>query len=79
MTSAISYALYCLCCLTCCLVTVVLLLAIIGSMFMKKKGKKPVSIKEAVVAGAEVSRAYVRGGKSREQLLAEEDEEEKRR
>lgn len=29
--------------------------------------------------GYEASRAFVRGGKSREQLLAEEDEEENRR
>lgn len=66
------------CSLLCCLLFFVLVLAIIGMMFLRKKGKKNVTAKDAILAGAEVSRAFVRGEKTREQLLAEEDEEERR-
>lgn len=68
-----------ICSLLCCLLFFVLVLVIIGSMFLKKRGKKNASVAEAFKAGAEVSRAFVRGEKTREQLLAEEDEEEKKR
>lgn len=72
----VTYIVSALCSLTCCFLFFVLVLAIVGSMFLKKRGKKNVSAAEAIRAGAEVSRAFVRGEKTREQLLAEEDEEE---
>ncbi|MFZ5479417.1 MAG: hypothetical protein ACOZNI_21815 [Myxococcota bacterium] len=64
--------------LCCCSGFVLIFLLIVGMMVLRKKGKKNVSAKEAIQAGAEVSRAFVRGKKTREELLAEEDEEEGR-
>ena len=58
-----------LCSGTCCLLFVVLLLAIVGMMVLRKRGKKKVSAKEALQAGADASRAFIRGSKSREELL----------
>lgn len=65
-----------LCSGTCCLLFVVLLLAIIGMMVLRKRGKKKVSAKEAIQAGADASRAFIRGSKSREELLREAELED---
>lgn len=73
----ITYIISAVCSLLCCFLFFVIILALIGSMFLKKKGKTNASPKEMIMAGAEVSRAFVRGDKTREQLLAEEDEEER--
>ena len=64
-----------LCSGLCCLLFVVLFFALIGMMFLRKRGKKNVGAREAVQAGVELSRAFVRGEKTREQLLAEEDDD----
>jgi high-affinity Fe2+/Pb2+ permease len=63
-----------LCCGSCFLFVVL----IVGWMVLRKRGKKA-SPRQAVVVGVqEMSRAFVRGMKSREELLREEDEEEGR-
>lgn len=63
----------------CCCCGVPFILFIVGFMVLRKKGKTEISAKEAVVAGVDqVSRAFVRTGKSREEMIAEEDAEEDR-
>lgn len=63
-----------LCCGSCFLFVVLL----IGWMVLRKRGRKA-SPRQAVVVGVqEMSRAFVRGLKTREELLREEDEEERR-
>jgi hypothetical protein len=74
-----TYIIGALCSLSCCFLFVLLMLAIIGGMFLRKKGKQKVTAREAIQAGMEQSRAFIRGEKSREQMLQEEDEEERRR
>jgi fumarate reductase subunit C len=70
-----SYLWYILSCTCCCLAFVFFILLIVGIMSMRKRGKK-VTAKAAVMEGAEqVSRVFVR--KSREEMLREEDEQEK--
>lgn len=64
--------------LCCCFGFFLIFFGIIGFMVLRKRGKKNVTVTEAIQEGAEMSRAFVRGGKSREQLLAEEEEEENR-
>lgn len=76
MESIVSIVLGLLCSGSCCLLFVVLLLAIIGTIFLRKRGKKKVSAKEAIRAGADVSRAFIRGQKSREELLREAELED---
>lgn len=72
------YGLSCLGSLLCCGFCFFLFVLILGFMLLRKKGKKEISVKDALDAGADASRAFIRGGKSREQLLAEEEEEERR-
>ncbi len=74
----ISYLIYGLSCLCCCLFWVFVIILIVGLLRMRKKGKKANAV-EAFNEGYEASKAFVRGQKTREQLLAEEDEEEGRR
>ena len=71
MISYIASALSCLCC---CLVWVFIIIAIIGLLRMRKKGKKASAV-EVFQEGYEASRAFVRGQKTREQLLAEDDDQ----
>lgn len=65
-----------LCSSICCVIFVLFFLLIIGMMVMRKKGKKKVSVKQAIQAGADASRAFVRGSKSREELLREAELED---
>ena len=72
MTAIVASAISSLCC---CLAFVLFILLIIGVLTMRKKGKKKVTAREAIATGADqVSRVFVRGQKSREEMLAEEDE-----
>lgn len=77
MSSSVFYIASALSSLCCCFGFMLLFFGIIGFMMLRKRGKKSVSVTEAIQEGAEMSRAFVRGGKSREQLLAEEEEEER--
>lgn len=74
----LSYLLSALSCLCCCFFWVFVIILIVGLLRMRKKGKKASPV-EAFQEGYEASKAFVRGQKTREQLLAEEDEEENRR
>ena len=76
MVSIIGSLLGCFCC---CLFWVFVILLIWGLLRLRKKGKTDAGVKDMLNEGYEASRAFVRGGKTREQLLAEEDEEENRR
>jgi hypothetical protein len=76
MTTIIAVALSCLCC---CIFSVFVILLVWGLLRLRKKGKTDAGVKDMLNEGYEASRAFVRGGKTREQLLAEEDEEENRR
>lgn len=68
----LSWLISLLCCSSCCLLFVVLVLAVIGFMVSKKRGKKKqLSPAQAVKLGADVSRAFIRGEKTREELLRE--------
>ena len=72
MSSTVSIIISLLCSLTCCLLFVVIILAAIGFMVSRKSGKKKkLSAKQAVKLGADVSRAFIRGDKTREELLRE--------
>ena len=66
-------------CLCCCIFCVFVILLVWGLLRLRKKGKKDAGVKDMLNEGYEASRAFVRGGKSREELLAEEDEQENRR
>ncbi len=61
-------------CFCCCLFWVVIIIGIIGLLRMRKKGKKATAV-EVFQEGYEASRAFVRGQKTREQLLAEDDDQ----
>ena len=64
----------------CCLGFFLFLFLIVGFLFLRKKGNQSISPQEAVKVGAEqVSQMFVRPKKSREELMREEDEEERRR
>lgn len=64
--------------LCCCLGFFLLLFLIVGILFLRKRGKKNITPKEAVVVGAEqVSQMFVRNKKSREELMREEDENDR--
>lgn len=76
MASIISSILGCTCC---CFFWVFVILLVVGLMRLRKKGKTDAGVKDMLNEGYEASRAFVRGGKTREQLLAEEDEQENRR
>jgi hypothetical protein len=77
MTSYIISGLSCLCC---CTGSLLLLFLIVGMMFLRKRGQKDISAQEAVKVGAEqVSQMFVRPKKSREEMMREEDEQERRR
>ena len=66
--------------LCCCMGFFLVLFLVVGMMFLRKRGKKDISAQEAVKVGAEqVSQMFVRPKKSREELMREEDEEERRR
>ncbi|MFN7142639.1 MAG: hypothetical protein ACK4YP_02605 [Myxococcota bacterium] len=66
--------------LCCCMGFFLLLFLVVGLLFLRKRGKKDISPQEAVKVGAEqVSQMFVRPKKSREELMREEDEEERRR
>lgn len=65
-------------CLCCCTGSSLLFLLIVGVVVLRRRGKK-VTAAEAFATGAEVSRAFVRGQKTREELMAEEDAEENNR
>lgn len=66
--------------LCCCGGFFLLLFLVLGMVLLRKRGKKDISPKEAVVAGAEqVSQMFVRPKKSREELMRDEDEDERRR
>ncbi len=72
----ISIVISLLCSGLCCLFFFVLFLALVGMLVLRKRGKKKVKIGEAIQAGADASRAFVRGSKSREQLLREAELED---
>jgi UPF0716 family protein affecting phage T7 exclusion len=79
--STLSLLLSLLCSLSCCLLFVVLVLAVVGFVVYRKGGKKEkLSPQAAVKLGADASRAFIRGEKSREDLLREaeldDDEDE---
>jgi hypothetical protein len=76
IVSIISSLLGCFCC---CLFWVFVILLVWGLLRLRKKGKTDAGVKDMLNEGYEASRAFVRGGKTREQILAEEDEEENRR
>ncbi len=68
---------YILSCTCCCLFWVFIILIIVGVMALRKKGKK-VTAKEAMSEGVEqVSRVFVRGNKTREEMLREDDENQR--
>ncbi len=71
LSSLVLPALGCFCC---CIFWVFVIILIIGLLRMRKKGKKATPV-EVFQEGFEASRAFVRGQKTREQLLAEEDDE----
>lgn len=75
----ISILIYVISSLTCCCLPVTLIIFfIVGFMFFQKKGKKA-TVGETMSQGAkQVSQVFQRGGKTREELLAEEDEELRR-
>ncbi len=75
----ISYLIYLLSCSCCCIFWVFVILLIVGLMRLRKKGKTDAGMKDMLNEGYEASRAFVRGNKTREQLLAEEDEQENHR
>lgn len=77
-TSYIIYIVAALSSLLCCGGAFLIFLLILGFVFLRKRGKKDISVKEAMSTGADMSRAFIRGGKTREQLLAEEEEEERK-
>jgi hypothetical protein len=80
MTSMTTYLIAGLSSLCCCLGFFLILFLIVGLLFLRKKGKQDISAQEAVKVGAEqVSQMFVRPKKSREELMREEDEEERRR
>jgi len=66
-------------CFCCCIFWVFVVLLVWGLLRLRKKGKTDAGVKDMLNEGYEASRAFVRGGKTREQILAEEDEEENRR
>lgn len=74
-----TYVIYLLSCSCCCIFWVFVILLIVGLMRLRKKGKTDAGMKDMLNEGYEASRAFVRGNKTREQLLAEEDEQENRR
>lgn len=68
------YLIYGLSCTCCCLFWVFVILLVVGMMALRKKGKK-VTAKGAVSEGVEqVSRVFVRGNKTREEMLREDDD-----
>lgn len=77
-SSSLIYIIASLGSLLCCGFCFFLFVLILGFMLLRKKGKKEITVKAALDAGADASRAFIRGGKSREQLMAEEEEEERR-
>ena len=77
-SSYIIYIVSALASLLCCGGGFLLFLLILGFVFLRKRGKKNISVKEAVSTGADMSRAFIRGQKTREQLLAEEEEEDRK-
>lgn len=65
--------------LLCCTGAALLFFLAVGIVLLRRRGKKQISTKEAVRVGAEeVSRAFVRTKKTREELYAEEEEEDRR-
>lgn len=78
MDSTISIVIAAVSSLCCCGGSVLFFLLIVGVVVLKRRGKT-VTAAEALATGAEVSRAFVRGQKTREELMAEEDAEENRR
>ncbi len=66
--------------LCCCLGFFLLVFLVVGMLFLRKRGKKDITAQEAVKVGAEqVSQMFVRPKKSREELMRDEDEDERRR
>jgi hypothetical protein len=79
MDSTLSIVIAALSSLCCCLGFVLFVLFLVGFLFLRKRGQKAATPVEAVRAGADqVSRAFVRTNKTREQLYAEEEEEERK-
>lgn len=68
-----------LCSGMCCLFFLFMFLFIVGFMVMRKRGKKVAStgdVRDAVKEGLDASRAFVRGSKTREELLREAELED---
>ena len=64
--------------LCCCGGFFLLLFLVLGMTLLRKKGKKDITPREAVVAGAEqVSQMFILPKKSREELMRDEDENER--
>ncbi len=60
----------------CCGIALFIFLLIVGMVILRRRGKKDVSMKEAVSAGAEtVSQVFVRGQGGLEALGDEDDED----
>jgi len=76
MDASLIYGLSCCFSSLCCLMAFVIFLFIIGRMVMKKKGKEPQTVKDTIKVGADVTRGFIRGTKSREQLLREAELED---
>lgn len=77
--STVSIIIAALTSLLCCGGATLLFLLLVGIMLMRKRGKKNINASEAVKVGAEeVSRAFVRTKKTREELYAEEEEEDRK-
>ncbi len=71
MVTIVLSALSCFCC---CIFWVFVIILVVGVLRMRKKGKKATPV-DVFQEGFEASRAFVRGQKTREQLLNEEDDE----
>jgi hypothetical protein len=69
------YAIAALLSLLCCTATIFILLLVIGIVLLRRRGKKEISMKAAVSAGAEsVSQVFVRGKKGLEAMDDEDDD-----
>lgn len=78
-SSVISMILGLVCSLLCCAGFALIILAIVGFMLLRRRGKKDIKVTDAVAAGADsVSRAFTRSGKSRAEMYADEEDDERR-
>lgn len=63
--------------LCCCLGFVFIIIVIVGMLAMRKRGKKGTAKEIMSVGVEEVSRAFVKSKKSREEMMREEEENDR--